>query len=176
FTLITTDRKDRQALAQVLQNQWKKANMGVNLQFLYGRGLFATCTSGTDAPLYCRNYQAAMYTWLSGDDPDQSSLYTCKSIPSKDNGWSGQNYPGVCDKKLDDLLIKGASDAEIAVSQTKRKPIYVDAQKAWLDLLPVLPLKANANVTVWSTHLKNATGVPTQRGETWNMYQWEWVP
>jgi len=176
FTLITTDRKDRQALAQVLQNQWKKVNMGVNLQFLYGRGLFATCTSGTDAPLYCRNYQAGMYTWLSGDDPDTSTLYTCKSIPTKDNGWSGQNYPGICDKNLDADLIKGASDYEIAVSQAKRKPIYIDAQKIWLDLLPVVPIKANANVTVWNTHLKGATGVPTQSGETWNAYKWEWVP
>jgi len=172
FTLQTTDRKDRQALAQVLQAQWKKVNMGVNLQFLYGRGLFATCTGGAGGPLNCRTFQAGMYTWLSGDDPDQSTLYTCKSTPSEKNGYSGQNYPGICDKTLDDLLVKGAN----SISQAERKPIYLDAQKRWTDLVPVIPLKANANVTVWSTHLKNATGVPTQSGETWNMYAWEWVP
>jgi peptide/nickel transport system substrate-binding protein len=176
FTLQTTDRRDRQALAQVLQAQWKAMNMGVNLQFLYGRGLFATCTGGAGGPLNCRSFQAGMYTWLSGDDPDVSSTYTCKSTPSKDNGWSGQNYPGVCDKKLDELLVKGAGDAEIAVSQSKRKPIYIEAQKIWLDLVPVVPIKANANVTVWHTALKGASGVPTQWGETWNAYAWEWKP
>jgi peptide/nickel transport system substrate-binding protein len=176
FTLQTTDRKDRQALAQVLQAQWKAVGFGANLQFLYGRGLFATCTGGAGGPLNCRTFQAGMYTWLAGDDPDVSTTYTCKSTPSKDNGWSGQNYPGICDKKLDELLVTGSADAEIAISQVKRKPIYVEAQKIWTSLVPVIPIKANANVTVWNVHLKGATGVPTNSGETWNMWAWEWVP
>ncbi|MGB8645593.1 MAG: peptide ABC transporter substrate-binding protein [Anaerolineae bacterium] len=175
FTLITTDRKDRQALAQVLQAEWKLVNMGVNLQFLYGRGLFATCTSGTDAPLNCRTYQAAMYTWVSGDDPDVSSLYTCKSIPSKANGYSGQNTPGFCDKTFDQLSQQSTGDATIAISHAKRAPLVQQMQHIWTDAVPVIPLKANANVTVWSTHLKGATGVPTSIGETWNIASWEWV-
>ncbi|MDE3087867.1 MAG: peptide ABC transporter substrate-binding protein [Chloroflexota bacterium] len=176
FTLVTTDRKDRQALGQVLQAQWKAVGFGVNLQFLYGRGLFATCTSGTDAPLYCRNYDAAMFTWLSGDDPDASSLYTCKSVPTKENGWAGQNYSGICDKALDADLNKGYSDYKVAIDRDARKPIYLDAQKIWLGLVPVIPLKANANVTVWNVHLQGPTGVPTQSGETWNVFAWKWVP
>ncbi len=176
FTLITTDRKDRQALAQVLQAQWKAAGFGVNLQFLYGRGLFATCSSGTDAPLNCRTYQAAMYTWISGDDPDVSTLYTCKSIPTKENGYAGQNTPGWCDKTFDQLSNQATGDAEIALTRSKRIPIIQQMQHIWTDQVPVIPLKANANVTVWSTHLKGATGVPTQYAETWNIFAWEWVP
>ncbi len=175
FTLVTTDRTDRQALAQVLQAQWKKVGFGVNLQFLYGRGLFATCTSGNEGPLNCRTFQAGMYTWLLGDDPDVSTLYTCKSINTKENGWSGQNYPGYCNKQFDDIVIKAASDANIALDRSARKPLYIQAEKIWLDDAPVIPLIANSNTTVWSVNLKNASGVPTQYGETWNIADWEWV-
>jgi len=46
FTLMTTDRQDRQLLAQVIQSMWRQLNIGVNLQFLYGRGLFQACEAG----------------------------------------------------------------------------------------------------------------------------------
>ena len=36
ITLMTTDRSDRQQLAQVIQAMWKALNVGVNLQFLNG--------------------------------------------------------------------------------------------------------------------------------------------
>ncbi len=57
---MTTDRADRQTLAQVIQQMWKRLNVGVNIQFLYGRGLFQACEAG--GPLYCRTYDAAIYT------------------------------------------------------------------------------------------------------------------
>ena len=65
---MTTDRADRQKLAQVIQAQWKAVNVGTNIQFLYGRGLFATCSAG--GPLNCRTFDAAIYTWVGGDDPE----------------------------------------------------------------------------------------------------------
>jgi len=173
FKLSTTDRKDRQTLAQLIAAQVKKAGFQMNMEFLYARSFFGTCAAG--GPLACRTYQAGMYTWLSSDDPGVMTLYTCKSTPTKENGYSGQNYPGICDKKLDELLTKGETDAEIAIDRTKRKPIYVEAQKIWTDLVPVIPLKANANVTVARVGLKNFSGVPTSSGETWNIHTWELV-
>jgi peptide/nickel transport system substrate-binding protein len=174
FRLSTTDRKDRQALASIIQAQLKLLNIGVSMEFLYGRTLFATCPAG--GVLNCRTFDAGMYTWLATDDPGVLTLYTCKSIPTKENDYSGQNTPGICDKKLDELLIKGETDVEIAIDRAKRKPIYIEAQKIWTDLVPVIPLKANANVTVWNTHLKGPSGVPTLSGETYNLFAWEWVP
>jgi peptide/nickel transport system substrate-binding protein len=83
ITLMTTDRADRTRLAQVIQSMWKALNVGVNLQFLYGRGLFAACSAG--GPLYCRTYDAAIYTWVGGDDPGFWGLYNCAGIPTKEN-------------------------------------------------------------------------------------------
>ena len=88
---MTTDRADRQKLAQVIQSMWKAVNVGVNLQFLYGRGLFATCSAG--GPLYCRTFDAAIYTWVGGDDPSFMGLYNCAGIPTKENNWVRPEQP-----------------------------------------------------------------------------------
>ncbi len=84
FTLYTTDRADRQALAQVVQQMWKKLNIGVNLQFLYGRGLFATKEAG--GPLNSGAFDTAIYTSITGDDPQLYNKYGCAG---------GLNYPQV---------------------------------------------------------------------------------
>ena len=130
FTISTTDRSDRQKKAQIIQSQLKTLNMGVNLSFLYGRGLFATCSAG--GPLGCMKYDAAIFTWLTSDDPDASAtLYNCKGVPTEANSWSGQNYSGFCDKTYDADVAKAGNDLNTVLSQEKRKPLYVEAQKIW---------------------------------------------
>lgn len=171
FTLVTTDRKDRQQKAQIVQAQLRTLNLGVNLSFLYGRGLFATCTAG--GPLGCRTFDAAIYTWLSGEDPDPSSLYFCKSIPTKENNYSGQNYPGFCNKDFDTAGIKAAFDVNTALSREKRKPLYVQMQKVWSDAVPVIPLESNVAVFAARPGMKNFKPTPTQSPETWNAWEWE---
>jgi peptide/nickel transport system substrate-binding protein len=172
ITLMTTDRADRQKLAQVIQAQWKAVNVGVNIQFLYGRGLFATCSAG--GPLYCRTYDAAIYTWVGDDDPGFMGLYNCAAIPTKENGWVGQNDPGWCNKAADEALKQSETNAEITVSRDKRKPFIFTFFKAWTDEVPVIPLFVNSVPKVYRTGFKNYYCGPTQYAACgWNAYQWE---
>jgi peptide/nickel transport system substrate-binding protein len=172
ITLMTTDRADRQKLAQVIQSQWKAINVGVNLQFLYGRGLFATCSAG--GPLYCRTYDAAIYTWVGQDDPQFMGLYDCASIPTKENGYSGQNNPGWCNKAADEALIQSETNADVTVSQEKRKPFIYTFFKAWTDEVPVIPFFVNSVPTVARTGFVNYTCGPTQYAACgWNAHTWE---
>jgi ABC-type transport system substrate-binding protein len=85
LTLMTTDRGDRQALAQVIQQMWRQLNIGVNLQFLYGRGCSRPAPSG--GPLCC-TYDAAIYTLPTGDDPTFIGQY---DVPGSkpENGYAG---------------------------------------------------------------------------------------
>lgn len=172
ITLMTTDRADRQALAQVLQSMWKKANIGVNIQFLYGRGLFATCSAG--GPLSCRTFDAAIYTWISGDDATFNSLYRCQSVPAKDNGWSGQNYPGFCDKEADQLLSSSELDVNTSLSRDKRKPVIEKFFGIWTAQVPVIPLFANTTPYVGRVGLKGYKPGTTQYApDAWNIWEWE---
>jgi peptide/nickel transport system substrate-binding protein len=172
ITLMTTDRADRQALAQVIQAQWKAVNVGVNIQFLYGRGLFATAEAG--GPLSSRSFDAAIYTWITGDDPQFKGLYNCASIPSKDNNFSGQNYPGWCNKTADTLAIQNEDDPDISLSRDKRKPVLEKWFQEWTKDVPVIPLFANTRVYAARTGFKNWMPGPTSASpDTWNVWQWE---
>lgn len=172
FTLMTTDRADRQALAQVIQSMWKKINVGVNIQFLYGRGLFATADAG--GPLSARTFDAAIYTWITGDDPGHLGLYDCASIPSKENNYAGQNYTGFCNKDADQALRNNESDPVISLSREKRFPELEKFYKIWTDEAPVIPLFSNTRVYVVRNGLKNFKAGPTQyAADVWNSWEWE---
>lgn len=171
LTLMTTDRADRQAVAQVIQAQWKAVGFGVNLQFLYGRGLFATCAAG--GPLGCRTFDAAIYTWITGDDPS-FDYYTCKAIPTKENNWSGQNYPGWCNKIADEAHAKQASDPVISLDRNLRKIELEKFFAEWTREVPVIPLFSNTRVYVIRTGFKNFKAGPTNASaDGWNAHQWE---
>jgi peptide/nickel transport system substrate-binding protein len=172
ITLMTTDRADRQKLAQVIQAQWKAVNVGVNIQFLYGRGLFATCSAG--GPLYCRTFDAAIYTWIGSDDPSFMGLYNCAGVPTKENNYAGQDNPGWCNADADKALVQSETNAEVAVSREKRKPFIFTFFKAWTAEVPVIPLFVNSVPQVARTGFKNYTCGPTQYAACgWNSYTWE---
>ena len=157
---MTTDRADRQALAQVIQHMWKAINVGVNLQFLYGRGLFATLLAG--GPLYCRTFDAAIYTWITGDDPQFMGLYDCASIPTEENNWSGQNYPGFCDADADEALLnERARSRSHRLSREMRKPVLEKFFQLWTDAVPVIPLFSNTRVYVVRVGFENFKPGPT---------------
>jgi len=172
ITLMTTDRADRQKLAQVVQAMWKKINVGVNLQFLYGRGLFAPCSSG--GPLYCRTYDAAIYTWVGGDDPGFWGLYNCAGIGTADNSWSGQNNPGWCNAEADKALNEAENNADVVVSHAARQVAYAPFFKAWTDEVPVIPFFVNAVPIAARPGFKNYLCGPTSAAPCgWNSWTWE---
>jgi peptide/nickel transport system substrate-binding protein len=172
FTLMTTDRADRQKLAQAIQAQWKQANIGVNLQFLYGRGLFATCSAG--GPLGCRTFDDAIYTWVGGDDPSFSDLYSAANIPSKENNWSGQNYPGFANKKAQEAITQSELNPDVAVSREKRKPFIESFFQEFSNDVPVIPLFVNSPPIVWRNGFTNYTCGPTSVAACgWNAHAWE---
>lgn len=172
FTLMTTDRVDRQELAQVIQQMWRAINIGVNLQFLYGRGLFTPCSAG--GPLYCRTYDAAIYTYTTGDDPQFMGLYDCASIPTEENNWSGQNDPGFCDPAADDALMMSELDPTVSLSRDLRFPYIETFFKLWTEAVPVIPLFSNTTVYVNRIGFENFKPGPTTASvDAWNA--WEWV-
>lgn len=172
ITLMTTDRGDRQALAQVIQQMWRQLNVGVNLQFLYGRGLFSACSVG--GPLYCRTYDAAIYTWNTGDDPGHIGQYDCASIPNEGNGYSGQNYPGWCNTEADEALIMNELDPVVSLSRELRYPYLERFYQLWTDEVPVIPLFSNTRVWANRTGFENFLPGATQFAvDTWNVWQWE---
>ena len=171
LTLQTTEGADREALAEKIQAEWQAINVGVNLEFRYGRELFAPCSAG--GPLQCRTFDAAIYTWVLGDDAIFGPLYECQAIPTSDNGWIGQNYPGFCDKDADAALQKSELDATVAPFQDKRKPYIQQFFQIWTAQAPAIPLFANAVPYVSRVGFAGWKPGPTLYAEDgWNAWEW----
>jgi len=172
FTLMTTDRSDRIRLAQVVQQMWKEINVGVNLQFLYGRGLFATCQAG--GPMNCGTYDAAIYTMSTGDDPGLYTTYSCSQIPNDGNNWSGQNWARWCNQDGQDALNQAENNPDIVLSHEKRLPYYTTFFKAMTSDIPVIFFYGSAEPFPRLVHWKNFKAGPTQYSyPTWNAWEWE---
>jgi peptide/nickel transport system substrate-binding protein len=133
------------------------------LEFLPASAFF-----GKQGPLTQGNFQLGMYTWLASPDPDASTLYNSRSIPTAENGYTGQNYPRYSNPKVDDLLTRGSNE----LATDKRKGIYCDAVKTWSDDVPVIPLFQRLVTTTARANMGNYRPTPTQTPETWNMWAW----
>lgn len=172
FTLMTTDRTDRIRLAQVVQQMWRQINVGVNLQFLYGRGLFATCQAG--GPMNCGTYDAGIYTFSTGDDPGLYTTYSCSQIPNEANNWSGQNWPRWCNQTGQDALNQAENNPDVVVSREKRIPYYTTFFKEMTNDVPVIFFYGSAEPFPRLTNWKNFKAGPTQYSyPTWNAWEWE---
>jgi peptide/nickel transport system substrate-binding protein len=161
--LSTTDQTLRKNTAQVIQAQLKQIGIGLELEFLPGRGLFEN-----KGPLRTRTFDLGMYTWLSQLDPDRMDYMHSKNIPSDKNNFAGNNYPGYKNARVDELSTKGAT----LLDEKERKPIYCELQQIWTDDLPVLPLFQRVVVAVQRARLQNFKPTPSSTPETWNIHEW----
>lgn len=161
----TSGNKMREQTTQVMANDLKAVGIKVNIELLPAAKYFATRGEG---PLSSATFDMGLYAWVGGDDP-QSNLYYCDQIPTKENNYAGQNYPGYCNQDLTRIM----KDANGRLQQTERKPLYIQAQKLWTADLPVLPLYQRLNQTIAPKNIKNFKPAPTNTAPSWNAFEWE---
>ena len=89
-------------------------------------------------------------------------------IPSPDNGWSGQNYPGFANKAMD----KALDDAEVVCNGEPNKAIWHNLQRIYAMELPALPLYFRANPFILPKWLKGIR--PTGHQFSTSLWIEEW--
>ncbi|MFP6758774.1 MAG: peptide ABC transporter substrate-binding protein [Alphaproteobacteria bacterium] len=163
FALMTTaGNKSRELVQQVLQSQWRKVGVEAIIRNEPARVFFGeTMTKRGNSGL-------SMYAWLSA--PEAVPLSTLKSdqIPTEANGWSGQNFPGFNNARMDALidLIERELDAEA------RLPYWRELQALYATELPALPLFFRAESYVFPPWLAGVR--PTGHLVTTTMWIEEW--
>lgn len=163
ITISTTNRADRQLLANAIHDQWEQLNVKVETVFYPGRGLFAPCSEG--GPLNCRTFDAAIYTWITGDDPQLIGLYGSSG---------GQNYPGWVNAVADAALACNELNMDTCLSREKRKPCLETFFQEWTREVPVIPLFSNTSVYVIRSGFANWKAGPTAASaDAWNAWEWE---
>ena len=163
FVFMTTaGNKARELIQQVLQSQWRKIGIDVRIRNEPPRVYFGETVTK-------RKFRGlAMYAWLSAPrNIPRSTLHT-DMIPSEANGWSGQNYTGYSNPRLDQVL----DDIEVVCEPKANTALWNELQTIYSSELPVLPLYFRATPFVLPKWLKGIR--PTGHQYTTTLWIEEW--
>ncbi|MEZ5846208.1 MAG: peptide ABC transporter substrate-binding protein [Geminicoccaceae bacterium] len=164
LTLMTTaGNRTRELVEQVLQSMWKQVGVEIVIENEPARVFFGDTVSH-------RQFSGlAMFAWISPPENVPRSTLRSDEIPNEANGWSGQNYTGYSNPRMDELI-----DAiEIELDREKRVKLWHELQKIYAEDLPALPLYFRADAHIWPQWLKNIT--PTGHLAPVTLHVEDWV-
>lgn len=152
------------AIAAIVQQELKGVGI-VLTQKMYPPATFFAA-AGNGGVINTHKYQLAYFGWISGVDPDDSSLYLCnggKNFPPQ----GGQNDLWWCDPKLDAL----ERDALTTFDIPRRTRDYYAIQQELVDQAPTIILFTEQRVDTYTTHFHGFIPAPAESA-SWNSWQW----
>src|SRR5215510_9849692 len=159
----TAGNRVRELVAQVIQSQLKQIGVEIRIKAEPPR-VFSEA-------LNRRQFTGlAMYAWVQSPQGVPRTILHSKEIPSAENAWSGQNYPGYRNADMD----KALDDAERELDADKRRGLFADIQRIHADDLPVLPLFFRVDPFVIPKPLKGVVPTGTLNSSTLWIEQWRW--
>jgi peptide/nickel transport system substrate-binding protein len=159
----TAGNRVRELVAQVIQSQLRQVGIEVRIKAepprIFSEALNRRQFSGL-----------AMYAWVEQPEGVPRSTLHSEEIPSAENGWSGQNYPGYRNPEMD----KALDAAERELDAGKRRALFADIQRIHADDLPVLPLFFRVDPFVIPKPLKGVVPTGHLNSSTLWIEQWRW--
>jgi peptide/nickel transport system substrate-binding protein len=96
--MSTAGNRTRELVEQVLQSQWQRLGVDVRIRNEPARVFFGET-------VVKRKFGAmAMFAWISSPENVPRTTLHSQEIPSEANGWSGQNFTGYRNPRVDELL------------------------------------------------------------------------
>jgi peptide/nickel transport system substrate-binding protein len=114
-------------VAALVTAQWQR--FGVAVEIAHVPSLYAV-------ELPHRDFEAALFTWVVAPEYPPESMFRRDAIPGPSNNFSGQNYPGLDDRRMDRLL----DDLTIELNPFQRLSLWKRIQDLYAEVLPALPL------------------------------------
>ena len=163
--MTTAGNRTRELVEQVLQSQWRKLGIDVRVKNEPARVLF-----GETLPH--RNFDMAMYAWISApEDVPRSTLHS-QEIPDAANGYAGQNATGFKNPEMDRLI----DAAEIELDTAKRKELWAKMQRLYANELPSLPLFFRSDSFILPKWLSGVRPTGNQYPSTLSITDWKAAP
>ncbi len=161
--MTTAGNKIRETVQAYLQSQWKAVGIDVVIKNEPARVFFGETTKK-------RKFGAmAMYAWTSSPESSPKPNFHSSQIPTAKNGFSGQNYPGWKNPKVDELCDKVDSEFDFK----KRVVLGQEFLKYYTDEVPAIPLYYRSDISVTPKILKNFKLTGHQFAETNEVEKWE---
>lgn len=160
--MTTAGNRSRELVEQVLQSQWRKAGIEIRIHNEPARVFFGQTVTR-------RKFTGmAMYAWFSAPESLPRLVLHSHYITTAANNWSGQNYTGYSNPKMDKLL----DETEVELDKAKRRVLWARIQKLYAEDLPVIPLYFRANAFIiphWLTGI-----VPTGHQDPTTYWVEDW--
>jgi peptide/nickel transport system substrate-binding protein len=153
----------REQVAQVLQSQFRQVGIELRIKAEPPR-IFSEALNRRTFP------GLAMYAWVERPEGVPRSTLHSEEIPTAQNGWSGQNYPGYRSATMDRAL----DAAERELDTTKRRALFADIQRIHAGDLPVLPMFFRVDPFVIPKQLKGVVPTGHLNSSTLWVEQWRW--
>jgi peptide/nickel transport system substrate-binding protein len=147
--MSTAGNRSRELIQQVLQSQWRQIGVEVVIENEPARVFFGETLSK-------RRFDGlALFAWISSPENVPRSTLHSQEVPTAENGWTGQNYTGYANPRMDELM----DSIEVELDRDRRKELWAELQRLYAEELPALPLFFRANAHIWPKWLEGV--VPT---------------
>ncbi|NCN26712.1 peptide ABC transporter substrate-binding protein [bacterium] len=145
LTLMTTAQNLTREQVQVyFQSEWKKIGVDLILKTEPPRVFFGETVRKGEFP------NLAMFAWVSSpDNPPRSTLFSGE-IPTKANGWAGQNSGSFVNKEFDKHIEAIPTEFDFE----KRKEHMKRISQIYTEELPAIPLYLRAAFAIVPANLK----------------------
>jgi len=156
------------ATAGLIAQSWRAAGIVVRVHLLPTSQLF-----GPRGPLYnpyrftSPSYDAVLYTWINGPDPDDSAYWSRGSIVTQTHLLGG-NFDGYSNPRVDTLVARALTTP----NGPARDSLYRHIQRILMADQPDVFLYWADTVSVVPTHLQGYGPNPYSVAATWNVQQW----
>ena len=162
LTLATTaGNRSRERVQQILQAMWRDIGIGVRIKNHIPRILFGDL-------LPKRNFEIAMFAWISAPDDIPRSVLHSTRIPQPTNEYTGQNFTGFRDPELDVVL----DGLEIACEEKINDALWTRLQEIYAQRLPALPLFYRTDVYIKPLWLQGIVPTGHQFASTLWIEEW----
>lgn len=163
FELMTTaGNRSRELVEQVIQSQWKALGIETRLRNEPARVFFGETVTRR------KFTNLALFAWMSAPESVPRTTLHSDSITSAANNWTGQNFTGYADPRMDHLI-----DAiEVELDKDKRKALWAELQAIYAEDLPALPLFFRADPFIIPKWLKGIEPTGHQFVTTLWVEQW----
>ena len=150
----------RLKVAQLLQQRLKSSGIKMEIRLEPPNVFFGQSTIQG-------SYDMALWAWSSGVDPSQTSLFSCDSIPSKANDYSGQNNYRYCNEHVSELM----KQSDVTTGLAERAELEHQIQTEMAADMPLLPLFQRPDTIAYSKRVQGIDNNPLG-GFVWNVNKW----
>ena len=150
-------------IAQVIQSELRQVGIELRLKAAPARIYFAALNK--------RKFDSlAFYSWITSPGSVPRTTLHSTEIPTAENGWSGQNYPGYRNPEMD----KALDAAERELDPGRRRGFFADILRLYADDLPVLPMYFRTDSFVIPRQLTGVVPTGHQGCTSLWIENWRW--